>query len=169
MKDFKTNIQLKNINTNDIQLLMFLHRLVFIETYTDILPEAYLKGMSIKTMSAYWKNVLHQKDTFCKFIVANGIVVGFLTIGKARQSNDSYCAYELYNLYLLKEFQHQGLGRFVIKEVSQRYESLLIVVVEANLGGNKFYQNIGASLVKTQQRKYASQDIRENVYVWTKK
>jgi GNAT superfamily N-acetyltransferase len=78
------------------------------ESFTGIVPQAFLDGMSVeKRAKAFEKGFA--SDFYQMFVAEtqeNG-VVGFADFGKTRDSDSAYKA-ELYAIYLLRDFQRQG-------------------------------------------------------------
>jgi ribosomal protein S18 acetylase RimI-like enzyme len=80
-----------------------------------------------------------------------GLLVGVAMGGPERSHHPLYMG-EIYFLYLLPEYQRQGIGRQLVisvveRLVEQEMDSLLIRVLKANAPARRFYEALGGQLV----------------------
>lgn len=107
------------------------------QTYRGIISDAYLDAMSIEKSTERWHNNLQNpKGTINVMEDPNGRVIAFSGAGRCRTAEFN-CDAELYALYLLKEFQGQGLGRKLFIHEAQTliksgYKSFFVYVLQAN-------------------------------------
>lgn len=155
------NFQLKPISIATIPLVCLLHKVCFTETYTNILPAPFLENMTMEKLNNYWQNML-SNSLESQIIFYKNLPIGFYSIGNSRQAK--YDGTELYNLYLLKEFQGKSIGSKIMDNLLQQYKELLVIVVKKNLNAQQFYQRKQMQLIEIIERKYAEQWIEECVY-----
>ena len=107
-------------------------------TYPGIIPEGYLARLSPE----------HQEESFARrlgstarvhvsFVALNAFeeVIGFVNGGPERAGDPGYRG-EIYELYLLREYQGQGIGRALVQQMARALAahdipSLLVWVLTA--------------------------------------
>src|SRR3989442_10909341 len=80
------------------------------ESFAGIVPQAFLDEMSVENRAQAFRTRFGA-DSYRMLIAetpAHG-VIGFADFGKARETDRPYQA-ELYAIYLLREFQREGVG-----------------------------------------------------------
>jgi ribosomal protein S18 acetylase RimI-like enzyme len=121
-------------------------------TYSGILNK-WLDNLSHEQHVMMWKNVLSAEtnefyENFIMHVAENepGGIIGFVFGGKKRQHDNIYTG-ELFGIYLLREYQRQGIGHKMISAFAQ---SLLNIDVESmmvwDLAENeaiRFYEKLG--------------------------
>ena len=81
------------------------------DSFAGLVPQSFLDGMSVEQRAKAFASRV--TNGFYKMFLAEAQgrgVVGFMDIGKSRDSQWPYEA-ELYAIYILKEFQRQGVGQ----------------------------------------------------------
>lgn len=138
-------------------------------TYASIISEEYLNNLSYEGREKLWEdNMLKSKV----FVAENevGEIVGFSTGGKERSEKYKGYTGELYAIYILKDYQGQGLGKKLIQPViddlikSDIY-SMIVLVLEQN-SSRYFYEAIGGKRIDRLEVKMAGQNLIELVYGW---
>ena len=100
----------------------------------------------------------------------SGKIVGFSTGGKERSGKYNDFTGELYAIYILEEYQGQGIGRKLIKPVIEDLiesdiSSMLVLVLEQN-NSRYFYEAIGGKPIDLLEVVIAGQKLKELVYGW---
>jgi ribosomal protein S18 acetylase RimI-like enzyme len=141
-------------------------------TYKNIVPQEYLSNLSYDDRENRWKVILSDSNQIHFMYVAvdeNGKIVGFADGGPER-SNDPIHDCELYAIYLLKEYQRQGIGqklvKAVVEDLSNQYHSMLVWVLADN-PSRYFYENIGAKYVRESKITIAEKELVEIAYGWS--
>ena len=138
--------------------------------YKGILPDDYLAKLSYEARRQMWEKSLSNPDSTHMVHVAehesNGIV-GFADGGPERHGDSRYKA-ELYGIYVLAEYQRQGIGTMLMQavagELAQRgFVNIVLWALEANHPTRAFYEALGGRQVCTQEGKvaYAWENIEE--------
>ncbi|MEH7381008.1 GNAT family N-acetyltransferase [Bacillus sp. JJ1533] len=138
-------------------------------TYSRIVPDEYLEQLSYESREKMWKKGIPNGHIF----VAendNGEVVGFACGGKERSGEYENYQGELYAIYLLQEYQGQGLGkRLVIPVVKQLLDkninTMLVLVLEDNKSC-LFYEALGARKLDAVEVEIGGKKLKEAVYGW---
>lgn len=139
-------------------------------TYKDIMPSGLLDNLSYEKRTVLWENNLAEKVNYV--IVAEtdtGNIVGFGTASK-RETNTVDRSGDLTSIYLLEEYQGQGIGKRLLKELFLHFKTLdckkiFVEVLEENRT-RFFYEYYGAELVKTVRLKYDGKVLNELIYEW---
>lgn len=154
---------IKSIDKEDLPYLILLHRLVYWETYSHILPKNYLNQMTMDILFKYWSRIIENPASEAKFIIQNKIIIGFYSVVNSRLKN--YHEKELANIYILDEYQNNGIGRTIFADLLQSYSKLIIVVLKENIKANNFYLSRGGVIVETRFNYYGDSDREENIYL----
>lgn len=141
--------------------------------YDGIVPADYLAGLSYASRESWWEQVLATERPGVMNFVAEtgrGDIVGLAGAGPEREANPTYRA-ELYVIYLLAEYQRQGLGRRLFATVVQGllrggFNSLLVWVLKDNLGACLFYESVGGKQVGCKTITIGGADLVEVSYGW---
>ncbi|MBR5599192.1 MAG: GNAT family N-acetyltransferase [Alphaproteobacteria bacterium] len=113
--------------------------------YKGMLPEELLKNRDI-TEERILR--IHQEIQSCDkiYIVAeiNGEVVGYCYGGNKRD-NDYPFKYEIFAIYVLSEFQNQGVGKALFDEFKKiiNNTSFYLYALKQNIKAHNFYQKQG--------------------------
>ncbi len=118
-------------------------------TYRGLVTDSILDNMKLDTYLEKWHHILtsaEEKDSFC-FVVENDedIIVGYALSGKNSHLKFDFNA-ELYAIYLLKEYQKQGIGKKLFRKSLEEFkkrslQSFLLFVLSSNLGAREFYES----------------------------
>jgi len=121
-------------------------------TYAGLVPEPFLKGMTPEAAAQIFADSLKPNSYSYFFHVAEtpgGRIVGFADGGKERSRPESGIG-ELYAIYLLKEFQGQGIGEKLFQAATQSLMNsgmnTMIVWVLEQSPYRKFYESMGGKL-----------------------
>jgi GNAT superfamily N-acetyltransferase len=141
-------------------------------TYRGIVPDQVLDGLD------YERNTIRQRETlsdlgemkcFLVAVTTAGQIVGF-AIGGPNRSEDTGYGGELYGIYLLKEYQGQGIGRALVASVAdwllnRGYGSMLVWVLDEN-PAKHFYQALGGKFVSRKKIDIGGALLEEVSYGW---
>jgi GNAT superfamily N-acetyltransferase len=141
-------------------------------TYADIVSSEFLASLSYEQRAEMWNNTLSSPTRQSFLYVAetpDREVVGFACAGPEREGDDTYKG-EIYALYLLQNYQRQGIGSMLFrastKELQQRgITSLLIWVLTAN-PFRKFYEALGGKYLREKGIEIGNQRLVEVAYGW---
>lgn len=141
-------------------------------TYAGIVPESYLANLSYARREAFWRDILSDvaADSYT-FVVVNdeGEIVGFVNGGPRRNDDTAYQA-ELYSIYLLKEYQGQGIGRRLARRLVEAFlqagiRSMLLWVFADN-PACRFYETLGGQRLRVEQADFGGAMVDEVAYGW---
>ncbi|MFJ7406863.1 MULTISPECIES: GNAT family N-acetyltransferase [unclassified Lysinibacillus] len=138
-------------------------------TYANIVPDEYLMDLSYENRELLWiKNITND----AVFVAENneGDILGFSSGGKERSGKYIGFEGELYAIYLLKEYQEQGIGRALVAAIVEEIKgmglcSMLVLVLKDN-SSRRFYEALGGKKIDTVEILIAGKKLAELVYGW---
>ncbi|RPF50145.1 GNAT family N-acetyltransferase [Aquisalibacillus elongatus] len=142
-------------------------------TYQPLLAnEDFQQVMTYEHRKIMWETTLASNRVQQYVYVAehnNGDIIGFISGGQERTKNFDY-ELEIYNIYVLKEYQghkvgHELLKQFVNQMIQDGYQSLLVWILTRNLYG-KFYVRYGAKVVEAENVTIGHGTYEETAYGW---
>ncbi len=138
-------------------------------TYSGIVPDEFLQQLSYESRENMWKRGIPNGHIF---VAENekGEIFGFACGGKERSGNYEYYQGELYAIYILKEYQGQGLGKKLIVPVvkqllDKNINTMLVLVLEENKSC-LFYEALGARKLDKVEDEIGGKTLIEAVYGW---
>lgn len=157
--------------STDAEAIANIHVISWKHIYTDLVDEKDLSNMTYENRKILWQTVLQmQKKQQWTFVLLDGeTVVGFISGGPERTRRFEYDG-EIYNIYLLPEYQRKGLGGMLLKglteEIKQHgYTSLLVWVLTQN-PSSRFYERFEAKPVGREQTTIGEGSYQETAYGW---
>jgi len=116
-------------------------------TYRGIVPNRYLESLDVEVRTARWKEAFAAPMAVLFVAEAEGEIFGFISGGKLREPIGD-CDGELYAIYLLREWQGQGIGRRLTQKLAAAllgagYQSMAVWVLARNPAVD-FYKRLGA-------------------------
>jgi ribosomal protein S18 acetylase RimI-like enzyme len=143
-------------------------------TYRGIVPDDYLANLSYEEREKEWKTSLSRarEDRFT-FVAEGGTgrIIGFVTGGPNRYNEPQYQS-ELYAIYVLKEYQGQGIGRDLTRSLVRSLlasgsQSMMLWVFAGNTSSRRFYEALGGQFVKSNHFEINGAVLEEIAYGWT--
>lgn len=138
-------------------------------TYVNIVPDVFLAKMSYEKRKEVWANVIQTTDVFVTEN-DNGEIVGFASGGKAINGEYENYPGELTAIYILEDYQGQGIGRLLLKEVVNAitklgFEAMIIFVLKDN-PARHFYESLGGKPIDEVEITIGGKVLKEIVYGW---
>ena len=139
------------------------------DTYLSVIPYGYLFEMSAPRHEQAFFNDLNSRQII-SFVAENASrVVGFITGGYERNLDDIYSG-EIYTLYVLKNFQRQGIGGKLVSAFATQLNqtgiySMLVRVLKFN-PYRRFYKKINGVYLKTERLSFAGEIMELEDYGW---
>ena len=139
------------------------------ETYKGIVNEEFLDNLS-KTEEKRYTNAINNFDeekNIQYIIKKDNKIIGFLKLSKINDDKNKEVI-ELQALYVLKEYQNNGIGKYLIQTALDEakklgYKKMIIGCLEKNKS-NEFYKKMGGVFIKKREFKLPNQTLYENVY-----
>jgi ribosomal protein S18 acetylase RimI-like enzyme len=133
---------------DDAEDLARIHIATWRQTYTGLLPDAFLSRMSVPLHARRFRDGLLAPGPMEATLAAadrHGLV-GYAAGGPSRSGRPGEA--EVATLYLLKSAQGCGLGRRLLSDISRVFaangaSSLIISVLRDNIPARGFYEHLG--------------------------
>lgn len=137
-------ILIRSATVADAPAIGHVHHLAWIETYTGLVDDEFLKSRSEENSAERF-----QKEGCRDVLVAelDGEIVGFAKYGPSRDEDLPETG-EIYALYVLKKGQGKGIGRRLLEfalRIQTDRRSFSLWVLDSNEKAIKFYQHLGFS------------------------
>jgi ribosomal protein S18 acetylase RimI-like enzyme len=142
--------------------------------YKGIVPDVYLESLSYRSTAERWQESFweHRDPGVAVFVAEyeSGDIVGIAVCGP-EQSQDPVYQGEIYVLYVLPQYQNQGIGRELVAACVQHliqqlsFETMLIWVIAEN-PYRRFYESLGGKWVREKTKEIGGKMIAEVGYGW---
>ena len=164
--------RIRRAGPSDARAIGRVHVETWRATYAGILPDKVLIDMSADAKASQWRRMLlrpPQGDTAIVAELPETGVVGFASCGRAT-GNPFGIEGEIHTLYVLPDFQEQGLGRRLLcgalaalKRAGRR--SAFLWVLAAN-PARFFYEAMGGTRIGERQEELWQTHLQELAYSW---
>ncbi len=174
----KTEIKIREATIADAQALAVVHVTSWQSTYRGAFPDEVLDNLSVEQRAATWRQSFEKPERKDFVLVAEaaatqtaaaGQVVGFAIVGPETKGLPDY-SHELYAIYLLAEYQRQGIGRRLVTAVAERLlaegmPGMAVWVLKQNQARH-FYERIGAQPISDGFVEVGGQEYATQGYGW---
>jgi GNAT superfamily N-acetyltransferase len=141
-------------------------------TYKHLMPADFLLNLSYEQRKNRWTDILTNSsiENFTYVVEdENKKIVGFASGGRERTGDDIYQG-ELYAIYLLSDYQGQGLGKCLISQIatklSQASINSMLVWVLAQNPSYQFYERLGGVYLREKLEEFGGVTLVEVAYGW---
>ncbi|MGD6857652.1 N-acetyltransferase family protein [Bacillus infantis] len=162
-------IKIRKADLTDTKGIAKVHVESWKTTYVNIVPEEYLNNLTYESWEQIWINNISNGSVY---VAQNneGEIVGFSSGGKERSGKYSGFDGELYAIYILKEYQGQGIGKALVKPIiddikGMGLNSMLVLVLKDNIS-RLFYEALGGQKIDAVEVQIAGRKLSELVYGW---
>ncbi len=156
---------------DDAEAIADIHARTWKNTYKDLIDEKDISNITYENRKTLWETILSvQTGNRCTYVIHNEEqIVGFISGGPERTKRFNYDT-EIYNIYLLDEFQQQGLGVrllyvFAVEMKKRGYRSILVWILKKN-PSSRFYERYEAKPVGTVETSIGEGTYQETAYGW---
>lgn len=166
-------INIREATINDVFCIAKVHVNSWNTTYKNIVPDEYLKSRTYKVQEECWlKRYFENAETKEFLYVAvtmDNEVVGFAC--GSSQNEDSEFNGIISAIYILKNYQRQGIGRQLVKKMVERLtedkvDKMIIWALEENQSC-KFYEKIGGTRAREEIVNIGGKDLLEIGFGWS--
>lgn len=139
-------------------------------TYNGIISDQFLNNLSYeKSEKRFRDKVFSPNSSEYVFVAENNQkdIVGFVIGGRNRTEHSNYDG-EIYAIYILEEYQKQGIGTKLINAMKEQFIKIgintYVIWVLIDNPSKHFYEKIGGELVSTQTIQLGDEDLEEISY-----
>ncbi|MFC4559125.1 GNAT family N-acetyltransferase [Virgibacillus kekensis] len=156
---------------DDAEAIAEIHVSSWKSTYTDLLEEKDISNITYENRKALWETILRiKKKEQCTLVIEDfEKIVGFISGGPERTKRFNYDS-EIYTIYLLDDYQRQGLGAKLLKSFTEEmkdrgYKSILVWILTQN-PSSRFYERFNAEPVGEELTTIGEGTYQETAYGW---
>jgi ribosomal protein S18 acetylase RimI-like enzyme len=177
---------LRPASPTDAPAIARVHVAAWGTTYRGYIPDDVIDSRTYARRLSYWTpllTALHNPSDlptpptatvdqrqFVAVAEVAGEVVGFVQGGPNRNPSLSYDG-ELYTIYLLADYQRQGIGRALfdwarlqLRHVGMQH--MVLWVFRDNPSARRFYEALGGQVVAEQAFAFGDIELYETAYLW---
>ncbi len=136
------NIHLKYGTINDIDTLANLEKSIWISTYKNILPYEYINTLDLIHIKNKFIKRLYDKKTTTYVILKVDKPIGYIVLTRI-----SSHILEISKIYILQEYQHQGIGQYCYKTIINQaicssFKSIEVWIIQGNQTSIDFHKKM---------------------------
>jgi ribosomal protein S18 acetylase RimI-like enzyme len=165
------DIAIRQAESGDAAAIAGVHLAAWRGAYEGIIPHKALNMMLARRGAQWWNRVIGRSGAVLVAEIG-GIVAGYVTFGRnrARQLGEEG---EIYELYLLPEYQGIGLGTRLFEAARKALRvhdmrGLVVWALEENHIANAFYRGLGGRDVAEGTETFDDKTLRKVAYVWNR-
>lgn len=164
---------IREATNQDIPAIAKVHVDTWKSTYKNIFSNDFLANISYQKREQGWHQIFanaSDNNSFTYVIESDANqIVGFANAGTEREGNPIYSG-ELYAIYIIENFQQQGIGKKLVKTVVEKLkrmqiDSMLVWVLKDNTACS-FYENLGGRKVAEKEIIREENKLIEIAYGW---
>ena len=135
---------------DDAETIATIHVCTWQTAYEGIMPAQYLASLSIQERTNLWRRVVSEQRGIVFLAVAPHGETGFISFGPSRDKDGNEKT-EIYAIYVLPKFWHQGIGGELLDEAERsiqnsHFTAVTLWVLEKNILARRFYEARGFRL-----------------------
>jgi ribosomal protein S18 acetylase RimI-like enzyme len=164
-------LSIRAANVADVRAIAQVDVETWRATYAGVLPDDLLIGLSERQRAGVWSRFITRRpgDTVAA-VDEQGTVLGFGSCGAQREPELPYSG-EVFTLYVLPDYQSQGVGRQLLLALFARlircglYSAVIWVLAENP--ARFFYERVGGQRVARRVIDMARSRVDAVAYAWT--
>lgn len=145
-----TDILVRDAREADAVAIAAIHVRTWQHAYRDLMPDAYLDGLSVSDRLAMWSRILARPAPRSTVLVAetDGAIAGFVMAGPSGDDDASAATAQLFTIYVEPAAMGRGVGSALLLRIQQRLTDLgfaeaTLWVLTGNERGRRFYERHG--------------------------
>ncbi|PRX11162.1 UNVERIFIED_ORG: ribosomal protein S18 acetylase RimI-like enzyme [Martelella mediterranea] len=154
---------------DDAEKIATVHWRAWQHTYAGVIPHRVLQEMISERNMAWWRNAIASEETLLVLAV-QGEPVGYASVGLNRVKTLPQEG-EIYEIYLLPEYQGLGFGRELFAEARGLLQSLgckgtICWSIDTLDQAALFFSGLGGTPLAFAETRYGDRQIGKIAYVW---
>jgi ribosomal protein S18 acetylase RimI-like enzyme len=165
------DIAIRQAGRKDADAIADVHNNAWRGAYSGIIPHKALNTMIARRGADWWQRVISRSGAV--FVAdVGGVIAGYATFGRNRARQLTQQG-EIYELYLLPEYQGVGLGTRLFDSarkalLAHDLKGLVVWALEDNLVANNFYHGLGGRDVAEGTETFDEKTLKKVAYVWNR-
>lgn len=162
-------IDIRDAQRTDVAAIAAVHYASWQHAYSGLIPHKSLQAMVNRRDHTWWERAI-DRGTSISVIDMGNTICGYATMGLNRAPTLPQDG-EIYELYLLPEYQGVGLGRRLFNAARQSLQAhgckgLVVWALEDNEPANQFYAALGGKDVAQGFESFDGKAMRKFAYIW---
>ncbi|MCB1439824.1 MAG: GNAT family N-acetyltransferase [Nitratireductor sp.] len=162
-------INTRRAKRQDAEAIAEVHDKSWMNAYSGMLPHRALNRMVQRRGAAWWAQAI-DRATVIHVLEIGGTIAGYATIGRNRVKTLPFDG-EVYELYLLPEYQGVGLGSHLfldaLGELKRRgLKGAVVWVLADNHPAIRFYRNAGGREIAEGKETFDGVDLMKIAFAW---
>lgn len=147
----------------DAEAIAKIHVQSWQESYKGIIGQSFLDNISYEKRLEMRRKILNANDVMT-YVACNpqNEIVAFCDRGPAH--NCSEAEWEIYAIYVLEKYKHQGIGKKLFEHAGKDLSSVIAWVLKENKTARRFYEGQGGQLIQKHAIKIGTQSLDEVCY-----
>lgn len=170
-------MQIRQAGADDIAHIAHIHIEGWKEAYGGLVPDDFLKGLSLDSRIQDWRGWLNDPDSTTLIAHDGADVAGFVSFGRLRTPPPGMSPIrplysgEIYALYILPAYWRRGIGRALLGAAAKglrekRHKSLCLWVLDGNKRAISFYKATGGQRCGTKKVEIGGKILPEACFGW---
>jgi len=164
-------IDVRGVESGDVEGITAVHDSSWRYAYEGLIPAQELSRMIARRGPKWWGRAI-RRGTAVLVLEVGGTIVGYVTYGPNR-ARDLAQKGEIYEIYLLPEYQGVGLGTQLFlsarREHSQHgYDSAVVWALADNEAACRFYRNAGGRRVAKSTEQFGKTVLAKVAFAWSR-
>lgn len=153
----------------DLPALARLHVRCWQEAYAGLMPDQFLRDLSVEQRLAGWRRSLADPQVFAFAAFDGHDPVGFVTAGPIREAQPGLGDGEIYAIYVSAPAYRRGIGRRLLGAAAQHWISrggsgLTVLCIAGNKRAESFYLACGGRKAWSGEFELGGQTYPENAF-----
>ncbi len=166
------SIDVRRAEAQDAEAITSVHDASWRFAYDGIIPARELSRMIARRGARWWDRAI-RRGTAILIIEVGGTIAGYATFGPNR-ARDLAQKGEVYELYLLPEYQGIGLGTRLFlaarRELARYgYDTTVVWALADNENACRFYRNAGGRRVARSTERFGDAALTKIAFAWPKR
>lgn len=162
-------ISIRKADCSDLRQISYVHVDTWRDAYRGIIDRQILDKLSYGRSQDNWKRCQDRMSEYFYVAESEHTIVGFITGGRQRQEELIYDA-EVYAMYVLPEFQRQGIGKLLLNKIVQdfhheNWQQFIIWCLKKN-PAKAFYETLGGLKSESAKIRIGNKPLVKNGYIF---
>jgi ribosomal protein S18 acetylase RimI-like enzyme len=162
-------IDVRSAEIDDVEGITAVHDASWRYAYEGLIPAQELARMIARRGPRWWSRAI-RRGTAVLVLEVGGTIAGYATFGPNRARDLSQKG-EVYEIYLLPEYQGVGLGTRLFlaarRELARHgYETAVVWALADNESACRFYRNAGGRRVARSTEQFGKTVLAKVAYAW---
>lgn len=163
------SIDVRRAEAQDARAISDVHRKAWTSTYSGLIPHKPLTQMLERRGEKWWLKATRGTATMLVLDIG-GLIVGYATLGLNRARGLPQDG-EIYEIYLLPEYQGVGFGKLLFGEARRLLKSLgcdgiVVWCLEESSQAERFFRAQGGRDVAEGMEDFAGTQLRKLGFIW---